>query len=462
MTATNRLCRVEWCERGKRGSVMPGIGRQTFQFAVARLLLPSARGRMVRHQQFDQSVARRLHLSVAVFTVMSASTGECRKRHKRAAPTSTTQTRHTPTGFSFCWWHSVGMGMPLMRAASKMVVPAGPRPPAVDGQLNFGGVVNSCRPSCLADADANGTAPVRQVLAQLLRGNVSGQIGWERVRLAQAADGSQLQRVESSSSNCRSGSEARPSRPSREHLHHLLRTHAAGYTLAAGFVADKSAPRSAPCPACSGLRHRPRLLPSQPWNLPPLAHSSRGEDRPWSGQVSGRRARRRETKQLPPVEHATRIFVDQLRILRAHRDFVNPRPVHVAADAYELHARRDPFVPCALNQSTPRTRITVAKANVSTLLIAVGWFHRPFVPGKGGLLRGSARLPSIASSNALSSPQIYPPGLTKISRSKAEIAAQNVRAQQLPRGSNARFLPAESLSDSRIRAGCREFRAARP
>src|SRR5580692_4068113 len=38
-------------------------------------------------------------------------------------PISTTHTRHTPTGFSFCWWLSVGMGMPWVRAASKIVVP---------------------------------------------------------------------------------------------------------------------------------------------------------------------------------------------------------------------------------------------------------------------------------------------------------------------------------------------------
>src|SRR5712691_7000392 len=38
---------------------------------------------------------------------------------------STTQTRHTPTGVSFCWWHNVGMGMPWTRAASKIVVPCG-------------------------------------------------------------------------------------------------------------------------------------------------------------------------------------------------------------------------------------------------------------------------------------------------------------------------------------------------
>src|SRR5271156_5202055 len=77
-----------------------------------------------------------------------------------------------------------------------------------------------------------------------------------------------------------------------------------------------------------------------------------------------------------------------------------------------------PFRPCDLYQSTPRKRMGGTLAKVSTLLITVGLFHRPCCTGNGGLLRGSARLPSIASSNAVSSPQIYPPGLTNISRSK--------------------------------------------
>ena len=38
--------------------------------------------------------------------------------------------------------------------------------------------------------------------------------------------------------------------------------------------------------------------------------------------------------------------------------------------------------------------------------MTVGWFQRPLVPGKGGLLRGSERLPSIASSKALPTPRV--------------------------------------------------------
>jgi hypothetical protein len=43
---------------------------------------------------------------------------------------------------------------------------------------------------------------------------------------------------------------------------------------------------------------------------------------------------------------------------------------------------------------------------VSTLLTTVGWPNRPLTAGKGGLLRGQPRLPSIDSSMAVSSPQM--------------------------------------------------------
>ena len=65
-----------------------------------------------------------------------------------------------------------------------------------------------------------------------------------------------------------------------------------------------------------------------------------------------------------------------------------------------------PFLPCALNHSGPLARIDGTITNVSTLLMTVGLPCRPWVPGKGGLLRGSARLPSSASSSADSSPQM--------------------------------------------------------
>ena len=107
-----------------------GRAGEGFQFAVSRLLLARAGRRMVRHQQLDQSAARACTGSVGVLTVMPGSTWRMQDAAIHAPPISTTQTRHTPTGFSFCWWQRVGMGMPFRRAASKMVVPAERRKPA--------------------------------------------------------------------------------------------------------------------------------------------------------------------------------------------------------------------------------------------------------------------------------------------------------------------------------------------
>ena len=68
----------------------------------------------------------------------------------------------------------------------------------------------------------------------------------------------------------------------------------------------------------------------------------------------------------------------------------------------------EPFLPDVFIQSTPLERITGTKKKVSTLLMTVGFGPQPAadLAGNGGLLRGSARLPSIASSSALSSPQM--------------------------------------------------------
>ena len=49
------------------------------------------------------------------------------------------------------------------------------------------------------------------------------------------------------------------------------------------------------------------------------------------------------------------------------------------------------------------------QAIVSTLWISVGLRHRPSATGNGGLCRGMPRLPSSASSSAVSSPQMYAP-----------------------------------------------------
>ena len=58
------------------------------------------------------------------------------------------------------------------------------------------------------------------------------------------------------------------------------------------------------------------------------------------------------------------------------------------------------------NHAAPRLTISGTSASVSTLLIVVGMFHSPFWAGKGGLMRGYARLPSTELSRLVSSPQM--------------------------------------------------------
>src|SRR5580698_6295078 len=64
-------------------------------------------------------------LGELVVTTILFSAGLIHEAVRTRPPASTTQTRHTPAGVSFCWWHNVGMRIPFTRAASKTVVPAG-------------------------------------------------------------------------------------------------------------------------------------------------------------------------------------------------------------------------------------------------------------------------------------------------------------------------------------------------
>src|SRR6266851_3343180 len=65
--------------------------------------------------------------------------------------------------------------------------------------------------------------------------------------------------------------------------------------------------------------------------------------------------------------------------------------------------------PSAANHSAPFLRISGTLQSVSTLFTAVGLPYNPTTAGKGGLLRGWARLPSSDSSSAVSSPASYAP-----------------------------------------------------
>src|SRR5262249_47701354 len=66
----------------------------------------------------------------------------------------------------------------------------------------------------------------------------------------------------------------------------------------------------------------------------------------------------------------------------------------------------EPWVPIPAKAGPPIRRISSTHSSVSTLLIAVGLPNRPDCAGNGGLLRGSARLPSMELTRAVSSPAI--------------------------------------------------------
>ena len=82
---------------------MPSSLRQRFQLAVARMLLPRARAGMVGHQQFHQRAPRATRPSPSWSRPPCPARPDARtKPQDTRAPTSTTHTRHTPTGVSFC------------------------------------------------------------------------------------------------------------------------------------------------------------------------------------------------------------------------------------------------------------------------------------------------------------------------------------------------------------------------
>ena len=66
----------------------------------------------------------------------------------------------------------------------------------------------------------------------------------------------------------------------------------------------------------------------------------------------------------------------------------------------------EPWTPSSAYSSPPISMIAGTVASVSTLLMSVGPWYRPWLAGNGGLRRGLPRLPSSESSSAVSSPQM--------------------------------------------------------
>src|SRR5260370_175023 len=76
------------------------------------------------------------------------------------------------------------------------------------------------------------------------------------------------------------------------------------------------------------------------------------------------------------------------------------------------------LAPRDLNHSALSEALAVQKARVSTLLMLVGFPQDRILGMIGGLLLGSARMPEMTSSKAVSSPKMYPPGMTNMAISK--------------------------------------------
>ncbi len=74
--------------------------------------------------------------------------------------------------------------------------------------------------------------------------------------------------------------------------------------------------------------------------------------------------------------------------------------------------------PTLLNSEGPFCITKVTLAMVSTLLMTVGFPHKPEVVGNGGRVRGVPLLPSIEAMRAVSSPQTNAPAPTFIFTSK--------------------------------------------
>ena len=77
-----------------------------------------------------------------------------------------------------------------------------------------------------------------------------------------------------------------------------------------------------------------------------------------------------------------------------------------------------PYVPRRAKSAAPWAAIQETLANVSTLLMQVGWPFKPLVTGYGGRRLGSPRRPSSEAISAVSSPHTKAPAPRRIAMSK--------------------------------------------
>ena len=323
----------------------------------------------------------------------------------RDPSSSTTQTRQTFTGVRVSRKQSVGVSMPRLRAASRIVAPSGAETalPSI--------VISIWRRS--GAGGASGIGPLGMGIsgegASLMEQTPSIQSGFDRARggLAETAD-----------------------RGVAHGLSHL----AQGGQFGGAGPNGRPATRRCSVSSC-------RTVPTRHGTHWPH-DSSRKKRRCAAGSASGRRYRRRASRRpsrasrrcarvpskvsgmssssgvtnvpaAPPSRTACRSAAAGARRRRARSarecgaegHFVEARARDVAGEAEELRARSTAPFRCA---RTPRRRQQDFRKVDERLDVVhgVGLPKRPAASGKGGLLRGSPRLPSIELKSAVSSPQM--------------------------------------------------------
>src|SRR6266478_1791844 len=157
--------------------------------------------------------------------------------------------------------------------------------------------------------------------------------------LAESADRRQLQGMRELIEQWQVGARGAAFGPSRKHFDQLLRTHSARDALATRFVAIEAdrVERHVEHASAFGADHdgsRADHGTGCRYCVPVESEVSHG-----CGQVPRGRARWRVREQLAISENTAGIFEDELRILRAHGDFVDSGTIYIAANAYELHTR---------------------------------------------------------------------------------------------------------------------------
>src|ERR1700693_2593476 len=200
-----------------------------------------------------------------VSTFIPGSTGRTQEALSTRAPVSTTQSRHTPTGVSFCRWHSVGIAIPFIRAASKTLVPGGTdtaRPSIVmltsPGGEDTVAIIYSarrCRPyswpntytlsfdvaRCISETYSTGALPFQNMSVDFGAKMFQHRLDGRRNNLTKTADGcephGQRQFLKQRQVGAILCFRQRALGPTRQQVHHFLRTDAAWHALAARLVA---------------------------------------------------------------------------------------------------------------------------------------------------------------------------------------------------------------------------------